>query len=169
MQLTWYNNSNIRILSFSLCNFLSSFPLHLSLVLVHFFSNLLSHAFNTRSLIYRIIFNTVQCDSICRYLLPLHDSVSWSSAEGIRSLCSRTTITKFVIHTVVYLLHVIIVEPQKKPLPRNASTQKYNNWVMKSVSRQWLDKHISAYRTVLCNAVTSSTIRTVHSIESVFP
>jgi hypothetical protein len=25
---------------------------------------------------YRIIVNTVQCDSICRYLLPLHVSIS---------------------------------------------------------------------------------------------
>jgi hypothetical protein len=31
---------------------------------------------HTRKLNYRIIVNTVQCDSICRYLLPLHVSVS---------------------------------------------------------------------------------------------
>jgi hypothetical protein len=27
---------------------------------------------HTSKLNYRVIFNTVQCDSICRYLLPLH-------------------------------------------------------------------------------------------------
>jgi hypothetical protein len=41
---------------------------------------------------YRIIIvNTVQCGSICRYLLPLHISVSWSSSECIKSTCSETT------------------------------------------------------------------------------
>jgi hypothetical protein len=38
---------------------------------------------------------------------------------------------------------------------------------MLSVSRQLLGKHISAYRTVLCNAVTSSMIETVFSVGSV--
>jgi hypothetical protein len=38
---------------------------------------------------------------------------------------------------------------------------------MKSVSRQRLGKHISAYRTVICNEVTSSIIKTVFSVESV--
>jgi hypothetical protein len=53
---------------------------------------------NIWKLNYRIIVNTVQCDLICRYLLPLHVSVSWPSSEGIRSTSSGT-ITKFVIHT----------------------------------------------------------------------
>jgi hypothetical protein len=37
---------------------------------------------------------------------------------------------------------------------------------MQSVSKQRLGKHISAYRTVLCNAVTSSTIQTAFLVES---
>jgi hypothetical protein len=48
---------------------------------------------HTSKLNYRIIVNTVQRDSVCKYLLPLPSSV------GIRSTCSETTITKFVIHT----------------------------------------------------------------------
>jgi hypothetical protein len=43
---------------------------------------------HTSKLNYRIIINTVQCDLICRYLLPLYVSVSWSSSEGIRSTWS---------------------------------------------------------------------------------
>jgi hypothetical protein len=54
---------------------------------------------HTSQLNYRIIVNTVQCDSIGRYLLPLHVLVSWPSSEGIRSTCSETTIIKFIIHT----------------------------------------------------------------------
>jgi hypothetical protein len=38
---------------------------------------------------------------------------------------------------------------------------------MQSVSRQRLGKHISEYRTLLCNAVTSSTIQTMFSVGSV--
>jgi hypothetical protein len=38
---------------------------------------------------------------------------------------------------------------------------------MKSLSRQQLGELISAYRSVLCNAVTSSTIQNVFSVESV--
>jgi hypothetical protein len=45
-------------------------------------------------------------------------------------------------------------------------TQQQNG-VIKSCSRQQLGKHISAYPTVLCNAVTSSTIGTVLSVGSV--
>jgi hypothetical protein len=52
---------------------------------------------------YGTIINTVQCDSICRYLLPLDVLVSWPSSEGIRLTCSETTITKFVIHRSFYL------------------------------------------------------------------
>jgi hypothetical protein len=52
---------------------------------------------------YRIIVNTVQCDSICKYLLPLHVSVSWPSSEGLISTCSETAITWFVIHTGKFL------------------------------------------------------------------
>jgi hypothetical protein len=37
---------------------------------------------------------------------------------------------------------------------------------MQFVSRQGFGKHISAYRTVLCNGVTSSTIETVFSVGS---
>jgi hypothetical protein len=54
---------------------------------------------------YRIIVETFQCDSICRYVLPLHVSVSWPSSEVIRSTCLGTTITNFLIHTykVLYI------------------------------------------------------------------
>jgi hypothetical protein len=38
---------------------------------------------------------------------------------------------------------------------------------MQSVSRQRVGKHISAYRTVLCNAVTSTIMQTVFSMVSV--
>jgi hypothetical protein len=52
---------------------------------------------------YRIIIvNTVQCDSIRIYLLPLHVSVSWPSSEGLISTCLGT-ITWFVKHTKSYL------------------------------------------------------------------
>jgi hypothetical protein len=61
---------------------------------------------------------------------------------------------------------IITVEPQKQPLPSNARKQQENNWVMKSVSRQRLGEHISAYRSVLCNAATSSKIQTVFSVGS---
>jgi hypothetical protein len=54
---------------------------------------------HTTKLNFRIIVKTVQCDSICWYLLPLHVSVSWPSSEGMRSTCSETTITWFVMHT----------------------------------------------------------------------
>jgi hypothetical protein len=50
---------------------------------------------HTSKLNYRIIDNTVQCDSICRYLLPLHVSVSWPSSEDVRSTRSENIITKF--------------------------------------------------------------------------
>jgi hypothetical protein len=44
---------------------------------------------------YRIIIvNTVQFDSIYIYVLPLHDSVSWPSSEGIRTTFSDTTTCK---------------------------------------------------------------------------
>jgi hypothetical protein len=72
-----------------------------------------------------------------------------------------------ILNIVAYLLHARTVQPKKQPLPSNIRTQQYNNRVMHSVSRQRLGKHISAYRTVLCNAVTSSTIRTVFSVGSV--
>jgi hypothetical protein len=42
-------------------------------------------------LIYRIIFNTVQCDSICRYILPLHVSVSWPSSKGFKTQQKETS------------------------------------------------------------------------------
>jgi hypothetical protein len=42
----------------------------------------------------------------------------------------------------------------------HTSTRQENNGVMQTDSRQRLDKHISAYRTVLCSAVTSSTMKT---------
>jgi hypothetical protein len=45
--------------------------------------------------------------------------------------------------------------------------KQQKNMVMQSVSRQRLGKHISADHTVLCNAVTSSTIHTVFSVGSV--
>jgi hypothetical protein len=49
---------------------------------------------------YRIIIvNTIQCDSICIYLLPLYVLVSWPSSEGMRSTCLGNAITWFVIHT----------------------------------------------------------------------
>jgi hypothetical protein len=68
--------------------------------------------------------------------------------------------------TVAYLLHERNVDPQKQPLLSNIHTQKYNNGVMQSISGQRLGKQISAYRIVLCNAVTS-TIRILFSVESV--
>jgi hypothetical protein len=52
-----------------------------------------------QALYYRIIVNSIQCGSFYRYLLPLCVSVSWPSSEGIRSTCSETTITKFVLYT----------------------------------------------------------------------
>jgi hypothetical protein len=71
-----------------------------------------------------------------------------------------------LVDIVAYLLHARIDEPEKQPLLSNARTQQYNNGVVQSVSRQRLGKHFSAFRTVPCNAVTSSTIRAVFSVES---
>jgi hypothetical protein len=65
---------------------------------------------------------------------------------------------------VAHLLRARTVEPQKQPLLRNTRMQQYENEVIKSVSRQRFSKHYSAYRAVLCNAVTSSKIRTVFSV-----
>jgi hypothetical protein len=58
---------------------------------------------HTSKLNYRIIVNTVQCDSICRYLLPLHVSVSWPSSEGIRSTCAGSTITNKKLFTIIWI------------------------------------------------------------------
>jgi hypothetical protein len=58
-------------------------------------------------------------------------------------------------------------ESQKQPLLSDTLTQHYNNGGMQPGSRQRLGKHISASRTVLCNAVTSPTIRTVFAVGSV--
>jgi hypothetical protein len=56
--------------------------------------NFIHSVCNISKLNYKIVVNTVQCDSICRYLLRLHVSVSWPPSEGVRSACSETTITK---------------------------------------------------------------------------
>jgi hypothetical protein len=72
-----------------------------------------------------------------------------------------------LICAVVYILHARTVEAQKQPLLSNGRTQQQNNGVIQSVSRKLLGKHICPYRTVLCNAVTSSTIRTVFRVRYV--
>jgi hypothetical protein len=69
-------------------------------------------------------------------------------------------------YIVAYLIHARTGEPQKQPLLSNTRTQQYNNGAMQSVSRQRPGKHISAYRHVLCTAVTSSTILIVFSMWS---
>jgi hypothetical protein len=79
----------------------------------------------------------------------------------------RAAVFHFVNVILAYLLHGRTVEPQKLPLLSNTRTQQYNKGGLRYVTRQRLCKHISAYRTMLCNAVTSSTIRTVFSMGSV--
>jgi hypothetical protein len=84
-----------------------------------------------------------------------------SPASGLQSKPSRkpaeagSKLSFKLQDTVAYLLHARTARSPKQLLLSNTSTQQYNNGVMQSVSKQQLGKHISAYQTMLCNAMMS--------------
>jgi hypothetical protein len=75
--------------------------------------------------------------------------------------------TNMYTKTIVLYVKYPVVIKNSYIVTCKSIARQWNNLVMQSVSRQWLGKHISLYRTMLCNMVMSSTIQAVFSVGSV--